>query len=236
MAISGLSLVRTELLHFVVNSSRTVVLTVATLCAIAGAQVEPLINSVLDRRVAVFDLTDATVIDGFSKLSAEPISGLHLGVEEILRARWPDMPIPPVKFSLKLQSATVRGILDALCQHDNRYQWSVDGSTINVFPQDSLRDVTFFLNKKIPQIELTGVPNPEEALTPLARLLSDEQLGYAGAGGDSSYTQPWTTRFDDVTVRQFINRISEHIGPRGGWILNGSKEQRLFFFFNFGFY
>jgi hypothetical protein len=214
----------------------SVVLPVAMLCAIAAAQVEPDINSVLNHRVAVFDLTDATVIDGFSKLSAEPISGLHLGIEEILRARWSDLPTPSVKLSLKLQSATVRGILDALCERDNRYQWSADGATINVFPRDSLRDTTFFLNKKIPQLELSGVPNPEQALTPLARLLPDEQLGYAGVGGDSSYAPTWTTRFEDVTVRQFINRISEHIGPRGGWILNGSKDQRFFFFFKFGFH
>jgi hypothetical protein len=213
----------------------SVVLAVAMLCAIAAAQVEPGINSVLDYRVAEFELTDATVIDGLSRLSAEPISGLHLGIEEILRARWSDVPDPPIKFSLKLQNATVRGILDALCERDSRYQWSPDGATINVFPRDTLRDATFFLNKRIPQLELSDVPNPEQALTPLARLLPDEQLGYAGVGGDSSYAQTWTKEFEEVTVRQFVNRISEHIGPRGGWILNGSKEQRFFFFFQFGF-
>lgn len=206
------------------------------LCAIAASQVEPDVNSVLDHKVAVFDLIDATVIDGFSKLSAEPIPGLHLGIEEILRARWSDLPPPSVKFSLKVKNATVRVILDALCERNDRYQWSSDGATINVFPRDSLGDTTSFLNKKILQLELSGVPNSEQALTPLARLLPDEQLGYAGVGGDSSYAQEWTTKFEDVTVRQFINRISEHIGPRGGSILNGSSEQRFFFFFKFGFH
>lgn len=201
----------------------SVVLTIAVLCAIAAAQAEPDINSVLDHKVAVFDLTDATVIDGLSHLSAEPISGLHLGIEEILRAKWSDLPNPSVKFSLKLQNATVRGILDALCERDIRYQWSTDGATIEVIPRDSVGDTTLFLNRKIPQLELSGVPDPYQALTPLARLLPDEQLGYAGVGGDSSYGQAWTTRFEDVTVRQFINRISEHIGPRGGWILSGSR-------------
>jgi hypothetical protein len=213
----------------------SVVLAVAMLCAIAAAQVEAGINSVLDHRVAEFELTDATVKDGLSRLSAEPISGLHWGIEEILRARWSDIPAPSIKFSLKLKNATVRGILDALCERDSRYQWSPDGVTINVFPRNALRDATFFLNKRIPQLELSDVPNPEQALTPLARLLPDEQIGYAGVGGNSSYAQPWTREFEDVTVRQFVNRISEHIGPRGGWILNGSKEQRFFFFFQFGF-
>jgi len=218
------------------KSRFSVVLTVAMLCAIAAARAEPEINSVLSHRVAVFDLTHATVIDGFSKLSAEPISGLHLGIEEILRARSSDPPNPSVEFSLKLRNATVREILDALCERDIRYQWSADGATINVIPQDSVRDAAFFLNKEIHQIELGGVPDPYQALTPLAKLLPDEQLGYAGVGGDSSYAQTWTTRFDSVTVRQFINRISEHIGPHGGWILSGSKDQRFFFFFKFGFH
>jgi hypothetical protein len=214
----------------------SVVLTVAMLSAIAVAQTEPDINSVLSHRVAVFHLTDATVIDGFSKLSAEPISGLHLGIEEILRARWSDLPIPPLKFSLTLQNATVREILNALCERDIRYQWSAEGATINVIPRDSVRNTAFFLNQKIPQIELSDVPDPYQALAPLARLLPEEQLGYAGVGGDSSYAQTWTARFEDVAVRQFINRISEHIGPRGGWILSGAKDQRFFFFFQFGFH
>jgi hypothetical protein len=214
----------------------SVVLTVATLCAIGAAQAEYDINSVLDHKVAVFDLTDATVIDGLSQLSAESISGLHLGIEEILRDGWSDPPSSSLRFSLKLQNATVQEILDALCERDNRYQWSADGATINVTPRDSVGDTAFFLNKKIPHLELSSVPNPEQALTPLARLLPDEQLGVAGVGGDCSYVQTWTTIFEDVPVRQFINRISEHIGPRGGWILSGSKDQRFFFFFQFGFH
>jgi hypothetical protein len=112
----------------------------------------------------------------------------------------------------------------------------VDGETISVFPRNSLRDTTFFLNRKIAQLELRNVPDPEEALTPLAKLLPDEQLGYAGLGGDSSYAQPWTMTFEDLTVRQFINRISEHVGSRGGWILHGSKGHRFFFFYKFGFH
>ena len=213
----------------------SVALTVALLCAVASSQVELHVKSVLDRRVATFELIDATLIDGLSKLSSEQIPGLHLGIEEVLRAEWSDPPAPSVKFSLALQNVPVRRILDALCERDNRYQWSTEGATINVFPRDTLGDTTFFLNKKIPQLELNGVPDPYEALTPLARLLADEQIGYAGAGGASFYARTWTTRFEGITVRQYINRISEHSGPRGGWILKGSREQRFFFFFEFGF-
>jgi len=212
------------------------VVAVAMLCAVAAAQAEPDINSVLDHKVAVFDLTDTTVIEGLSQLSTESISGLHLGIEEILRARWSDPPIQSVKFSLKLQNTTVRAILDALCERDDRYQWSTDGATINVIPRDSVGDTAFFMNKKIRQLQLSSVRSPEQALFSLSSLLQHEQLGEAGVGGDSSYVQGWTARFEDVTVCQFINRISEHIGLRGSWILSGSKDQRFFFFFKLGFH
>ena len=212
------------------------VLTIAACCTIAAARVDPDIESVLDRRVAVFRLTDATVIDGLSKLSAEPISGLHLGIEDILQTEFSDLTSASVRISLNMQNATVRRILDTLCERDNRYQWSVDGATINVFPRDSLGDTTLFLNKKISKLELIAIPNAEQALTPLARLLPDDPIGYAGIGLDSSYAKPWTTSVEDVTVRQFINRISEDIGPRGSWILNGPKEQRMFGFFKLGFH
>lgn len=217
------------------KSRFSVALTVAMLKGVAAARAEPYSNSVLGDRVGLFDLIDAMVIDGLSQLSAEPISGLHLGIEEILRARWSDPPNQSVKFSIKLQNTTVRAILDALCERDTQYQWSADGATINVIPRDAVGDATFFLNKKIPQLQLSGVPDPEQALFSLASLLPHEQLGVASVGGDSSYARAWTTRFKDVTVRQFINRISEHIGPRGGWILSGSKDQRFFSFFKIGF-
>ena len=74
-----------------------------------------------------------------------------------------------------------------------------------------------------------------EALTPLAKLLPGEHLGYAGIAGDSSSPEPWSKSFRQLTVRQLMNRISEHIGPRGAWILSGSKDDRFFFSFQYGF-
>jgi len=58
---------------------------------------------------------------------------------------------------------------------------------------------------------------------------------YAGIAGDSSYPEPWSKSFRQLTVRQLMNRISEHIGPRGAWILSGSKDDRFFFSFQYGF-
>ena len=76
----------------------SVVLTVTTLFAIAAAQAESDINSVLDQKVAVFDLTDATVIDGLSQLSAEPISGLHLESKRFFEPDFLTCLVPPLSF------------------------------------------------------------------------------------------------------------------------------------------
>jgi hypothetical protein len=68
------------------------------------------------------------------------------------------------------------------------------------------------------------------------KLLPGEQLGYAGVGGvNNDYPEPWSSVFSSVTVRQLMNRLSKHNGPRGGWILSGSNGQRFFAYFEHGF-
>jgi hypothetical protein len=191
---------------------------------------------VLDSKVAQFDLTDSTLIEGLSKLSSAPIAGLHLGIEEILQEKSSDSRDQSVRLSLRLENRTVRNIVEMLCQFDNRYTWSTDGRSINVYPRQIIDSRPYFLNRELEHITLKDMLGPEQALTPLARLLPGEQVGYAGIGGDHSYPAPWSTVFNNLTVRQLMNRISEHTGPRGGWILSGSTDQRFFFFFKSGFH
>lgn len=185
----------------------------------------------LSERVARFALTDATLIDGLSKLSEQQVPSLHLGIEEILSESFSN-PASIVRFSLNLENATVRELLDELCQHDNRYAWSTDGPSINVYPRANVENPSFFLNRELDQITLKDIPNPEKALTPLVKRLPNEQLGYAGVGGDSSYTEPWTVTFTRLTVRQLMNRVSEHMGQHSTWILSGTRDERMFFFTN----
>jgi hypothetical protein len=65
----------------------------------------------LRNRLAHFDLTDATLIDGLSKFSNEPIAGLHLGIEEIIQDKFPEVTDRSVRFSLSLHDVTVRDII-----------------------------------------------------------------------------------------------------------------------------
>src|SRR5271167_5029094 len=70
-----------------------------------------LTRSVLDYRVARFDLTYSTLIEALSKLSSEPIADLHLGIEEILRNKSSDPQEPSLRFSPRLENKTVRDIV-----------------------------------------------------------------------------------------------------------------------------
>ena len=190
----------------------------------------------LDVAVDRFDVADAIMRDGVSELSLKRIDGLHLGFEEVLRndVRQDPRATNP-HFSLHLRGQTVREILDSLCKIDPRYEWSQDGLTINVYPRTTTEDRLYLLNLSIDRLSVTSVSDAYQALTPLAKLFPDQQIGYAGTGGYSGYAEPWTTVFERLTVRQFINRILEHVGPRTTWVWQGGKNERMFAFLKDGF-
>ena len=123
-------------------------------------------------------------------MGLEPIAGLHLGIEEVLRERFSEVPDRSIRFSLTLENTTVRDIVETLCQFDSRYTWSTDGPSIDVFPRETIGNSSNLLNHGLEEIRLDKIADPHEALTPLAKLLPGEQLGYAGIGGGSSYPEP----------------------------------------------
>jgi hypothetical protein len=181
----------------------------------------------LDVKIPRFELQDGTVVEGASKLSSLTIPGVHLGLEEVLDSD--QGPAVAVKFSVILEDATVRDVLNALCKYDSRYAWSVDGQTVNIYPRDT--DPNFLTNLRVDQIKFENVKDAYEALERLVRVLPKQQLGYAGVGFSPAYREPWTASFNGLTVRQYVNRIAEHVEPNGGWVLSGSSSNRFFFFY-----
>jgi hypothetical protein len=157
--------------------------------------------SALSDKVADFDIKEVTLVEALSKLSLEPVAGLHLGIEEIIRDKGSEVADRSVRFSLTLRDVNVRGILDTLCKSDNRYTWSADGSSVNVYPRETIANSSYVLNRELDSITLENISRPSDALNTLTRLL----------------------------------RLSEHDGPRGGWIWSGSVGQRFFAYFERGF-
>jgi hypothetical protein len=189
----------------------------------------------LDRVVAHYELTDSTLLDGMAELSRNPDLPLHLGIEEILRQNYADPRDRSVLFSLNLENRTIRGILNALCDADRRYVWSTDGVSINVYARARADDKTYLLNRRIQRIELNNIASPYRVFKPLAKLFPPpEPIGYLRASAADLYSEPWTIVFEDLTVRTFIDRVAEHIGPRSSWVWQGDWGQRGFTFFDSG--
>jgi hypothetical protein len=191
----------------------------------------------IDYRLVEFEVNNATFVEAVSELSEQPVEGLHIGIEEVLRKTESKSTPEKGRFSLKLKGKTVREVLDALCGQDGRYMWTLEEKTINIYPKAIKNSSSYLLNRKLDQITVTDIHNPEAALVFLDRQLPPprEQLGYGGTGGDSSYDIPWSQSFRELTVRQFINRLSEHMGSRTSWVFFGSVQERLFTFRKGGF-
>lgn len=183
----------------------------------------------LNRRIKHFSVTDATMLDAVSELSQSEPAAFHFGFEEILVEKWGDKQ--QVQFSVNLNNASVKEILDTLCQYDSRYTWSIDGATVNIYPRAAADDPHYLPNLKISKIALTDLRNAYSVFGPLEKVLPPgEQLGYMGMGGDTNYPTPWTAELEDITVRQLVNRAAEHMGPQSSWVFHGSKSDRFFGF------
>ena len=156
-----------------------------------GAQRPGTAKSVLQETVPHYQLSDANLRDALAVLSMSSVRGLHLGFEEILRGKIMDPVDQSVRFSLHLENNTVDEILNALCQSDPRYVWSLDGLTINVYPKRSTTDSSYFMNLLIAQISFKDVTDSDHALGPLDTEFPEQQVGYMEMGGDNSYSKPW---------------------------------------------
>jgi hypothetical protein len=196
-----------------------------------AAQNQPPVESpqkLINQAVTQFDLDDGTLRDGVERLAREQTG--NFGLEEVLKEKYSDPPILNPRFSIHLTNATVKDVLDRLCQHDPKYVWSSNGHSINIYPRSTVDDSAYLLNRNVPRVTLQNTPGPDKALFALDEQLPlpKEQFGYIQAGGDNTYESPWSASFENITVRQFVNRITENVGPSTIWVFQGSKQERLF--------
>jgi len=192
-------------------------------------------NALLETTVPEFELHDGTVLDGLWKLARGPVE-FGFGFEKVLKTNLSDPEIPDPRFNLHIRDKPLREVLDALCDADPRYMWSNDGATVNFYPRAIVNDSSYLLNRRFQKFDLKGATEVQDGLLAIARQLSPptvEQIAQAQLGGDDPYPpEPWTLILENVTVRQVVNRLAAHGGPRGIWIFGGSKDFRAFGFFN----
>jgi hypothetical protein len=200
----------------------------------AMAQINPR-EEPLDAKISSFDLVGQTIYGGLARLMNEPVP-LSFGFESVLKAKFADPEVQDVRFNLALQNKSVREILDGLCSMDVRYTWSQDGATINVYPRETVGTSSYLLNRRLDTWEITDITDVQYGLLAIVQQLPGprEQLAIAQIGGSSSYPNAWTGTFQNITVRQAVNRIAGQLGPRTYWHLSGSREFRSFSFFKIG--
>jgi len=199
----------------------------------ARAQTVDLGEELLGARVSEFEIRNGTLFDGLARLSTEPTQ-LSFAFEFVLTAHPHDPPIPEERFSVYMNDKTIREDLTMLCSADGRYTWTRDGTTINVYPKETIGDNSYLMNRRLPKLELKEVSAAEGAMfAAVAQLpLPFEQIAFAQAGGDTSFQKPWSTALENLTLRQTLNLIARNITPRGGWVLSGSREFRTVGFHN----
>ncbi len=188
----------------------------------------------LETKVPEFEVHNQTLVDGLWKLARGP-APFGFGFEKVLKAKLSDPDVSEPSLNLQLKNKTVREILDALCQADTRYAWSMDGATVDLFPRVVVNDRAYLLNRKLARFELKNATDIQNGLLAIARQLPPpiEQIAQAQAGGDDPYPpEPWTVTFENLTVRQVVNRLAAHGGPCAVWIFGGAKDFRAFGFFN----
>ena len=202
--------------------------------SVLGPQTEfEMRKKVLETRVPRFELHKETLLDGLWKLARGPVP-FGFGFEREMKTSLLDPEIPDPLLTLQIQDKSIRKILDALCDADSRYTWSMDGATVDVFPRTVIADPSYLLNRKLDSFELRNASDVQDGLLAIARQLPPpvEQIAQAQIGGDDSYPpESWTVTLENVTVRQVVNRLAEHCGPCAVWIFGGAKDFRAFGFF-----
>ncbi|HKO04652.1 MAG TPA: hypothetical protein VJW51_07870 [Candidatus Acidoferrales bacterium] len=188
----------------------------------------------LEAKIPEFEIHNQVLLDGLWKLARGP-APFGFGFEKVLKGSLSDPDVPDPLLSLQLKDKSVREVLDALCQADSRYTWSVDGTTVDLFPRAVINDASYLLNRQLARFELRNATDVQNGLLAIVRQLPPpvEQIAQAQVGGDDRYPpEPWTVTFENLTVRQVVNRLAAHGGRCTAWIFGGARDFRAFGFFN----
>jgi hypothetical protein len=182
----------------------------------------------LEQRVVNFELKADTLGDALGRLNQS--INISISIEGVLPQ---EGTVTNPKFTAKSENRTVAQILDWLCNLDTRYGWSRDGNNVNVFPRNSSSDPDYFFDRKISNLHFEQLRKVADAVLAVNSQSGDRGGGviYMGIGQAQSFTEAWTASFTDITVRQALNRIAQHLGPTYGWQIGGTTKARLIVFY-----
>jgi hypothetical protein len=195
---------------------------------VCSAQHPDSISASFSRVVPEFSLNDETVFDGLAKLNG--ISDLGFSVERELTSREHPTLAAVIRFSAKTRNASVRELLDWLCELDPRYVWSTDGQVVNFYPRDVQSDNDYPLNRRISAFDTGSVTSITSVVMQVTKHTSPpEQLAVMQIGSDE-FSVPKQLSFKDTTLREALNQIAEGLGASYGWQFSGTRDFRYLVF------
>ena len=182
----------------------------------------------LYRRMDGFQLQNETVRDALAKFNMA--SELSMSVETILKENLSERNVEFPRFDLKIEGGRARDVLDRICALDSRFKWSRYKNTINVYPKSALAaGGRYFLNRKQRLVQFKNLSDPAQAVIRTVALLPGplEQIAFSQVGGAGEFSVTWNPTFKNVTVRQVLDEIAEHLCSGCGWTFSGAKNFRV---------
>lgn len=180
-----------------------------------------------EQKIDLLELKDETLGDALGRLNQ--MLDISMSVEGILPE---EGTVPNAKFTASVENRTLAEVLNWLCALDSRYTWIRDGNSVNLFPRASSNDPSYFFNRVLPKLSFQHLRRADDAAVALVHQLGDpnENLIVLGTGVTEGFAEPWTASFNNITVRQALNRIAQQLGPTYGWQIGGTTKARLIVF------
>ena len=182
----------------------------------------------LAQPVGGFDLQNQTVVDGLAKIRAprQPAFSVEFPLKKDLN----DRPLDNHLISAHINAGSLRNVLDQLIALDSRYTWSAYKRTINVYPQSvAAAGKNYLLNRKIAKFDFTKASDPSELIFKTVSLLpgTREQIAFLGTGPLGNFDNPWTATFANLSIREILDELAEHLCSDCGWTFGGADNFRV---------
>lgn len=184
----------------------------------------------LQQPIQELSLKNQYFMDGIVKLDTLA-SGLGFSLEYILPPPQAPLPTDP-KFTDKITGVTLAEALDWLCRLDPRYTWSRDGTTINIFPRASLEGENYYFTRKLSHLVFRDERNAYDAIEKVLTPISSPKEAVIKYTGVRDYQTPLSATFTNITVREALNRLIQHLSPTEGWMVTGNQEVMLFIIYD----
>jgi hypothetical protein len=179
------------------------------------------------RQVPSFHLTDQSVIDGVAMLSQ--FTDIAFAVEFPLGGTISAPAPTPATVNAMVGPTTLGSALDRLCELDRKFSWRRIGNTAHIFPQAMEQDPTYLFNRKIDLLSFKDEPGAQEAVFHAVAQLAGpkQQIAVLQSGPPLGFSQPWTAKFKDITLREAFDKIAQQLGPTYGWQFGGAADFRV---------